>query len=80
MLKVAVAKLMPLLGFTSVYSTDYPLQGINIRPGETKKLEASEPIPADFHGISTTGTYEFTIEVIIEGARMAKIKQRVTVI
>lgn len=77
--KISVAKHIPLVGFMHVYSTDYPLNGLSIRPGETKMIEATEKIPTEVAGISTKGKYEFKIKVMVDHEEIADFTKAITV-
>lgn len=79
-LNVSIARSVPLLGFVNVYSTEYPLKDLNIPPGESKKVEASERMPEDFHGISTQGKYELKIKVMIDDREIGSIAKAITIL
>jgi hypothetical protein len=63
-LHVSVAKYMALT-YVNVKSSDVPLTGLGVQPGETKKIEYSITIPEDYQGISTAGKYRITVDVYI---------------
>lgn len=79
-LNVSIAKSMSLLGYVNVYNTEYPLKDLQIQPGETKKIQASERMPEDFHGISTQGKYELKIKVHIGDKEIGNITMPITIL
>lgn len=48
-------------------SQDYSKTGLNIAPGETRRVEFSQAIPAEYSGMSTAGDYTFTVTAKLAG-------------
>lgn len=54
--------------------------GLNIRPGETKQVQFSLVIPAEYEGISTAGNYRFTATAAIAGRTAGTYSKGITVV
>jgi hypothetical protein len=54
--------------------------GLNIRPGETKQVQFSVVIPAEYEGISTAGDYRFTATAAIAGRTAGTYSKGITVV
>jgi hypothetical protein len=48
-------------------SAPYSKTGLNIRPGETQRVEFSQSIPAEYSGMSTAGDYQFHVTAKLAG-------------
>jgi hypothetical protein len=57
----------------------YNLGDLDIRPGETKKVQFSQTIPAEYEGISTAGDYKFVVTASIAGKEVGSYAKDITV-
>jgi hypothetical protein len=48
-------------------SYSYSKTGLNIQPGETRRVEFSQPIPAEYSGMSTAGDYQLKVTALLAG-------------
>ena len=48
-------------------SFSHNVTGLDIRPGETEKVQFSQKIPAEYSGISTAGDYQFVVTASLAG-------------
>jgi hypothetical protein len=53
---------------------------LDIRPGETKKVQFSLTIPAEYQGISTAGDYQFVVTASLAGKEVGSYTKGITVI
>jgi len=70
---------LPLLGNTAVLTQDYPVANQNIKPGETKRVDFSVTIPAEYAGMSTAGKYDLKVGVTADGQNIGSFTESVTV-
>jgi hypothetical protein len=56
-----------ILFFPVEKSADYSKTGLDIKPGETQRVEFSQSIPAEYSGMSTAGDYQFTVTAKLAG-------------
>ena len=70
---------LPLLGNTAVLTQDYPVADQNIKPGETKRVDFSVTIPAEYAGMSTAGKYDLQVGVTADGQNIGSFTKSVTV-
>ncbi len=75
---VSVAKYMALT-YVNVKSSDVPLTGLGVQPGETKKIRYSITIPEDYEGISTAGKYRITVDVYVWDAKIDTFTKEIEV-
>jgi hypothetical protein len=61
-------------------SFSHSATSLDIRPGETKKVQFSLIIPAEYQGISTAGDYEFVVTASLAGKDLGNYKKSITVI
>lgn len=54
---------LPVIGSTAVGSKDYTFSDLNIKPGETKRMEFAVDIPSEYRGVSTAGTYNLDVNL-----------------
>jgi len=76
---VTVARSVPALGTATLGSKDYNIGGLNIRPGETKKAEFSNNIPAEYSGFSTAGEYDVNGNVLVGGKQVGSFSKHIKV-
>jgi hypothetical protein len=60
-------------------SFSHSATGLDIRPGETKKVQFSVTIPAEYEGISTAGDYQFVVTASIAGKTVGSYSKGITV-
>jgi hypothetical protein len=53
--------------------------GLGIRPGETKKVQFSVVIPAEYSGVSTAGDYQYTVTASVAGREIGRYSKDITV-
>ena len=70
---------LPVIGTTSVGNKDYTFSGLNIQPGETKRVEFAVDIPAEYKGISTAGTYDLHVTMKTGGQDIGSFSKTVKV-
>ncbi len=61
-------------------SFSHSATGLDIRPGETKKVQFSLIIPAEYQGISTAGDYQFVVTASIAGKAVGNYAKGITVV
>ncbi len=61
-------------------SFSHSATGLDIRPGETKKVQFSLTIPAEYEGISTAGDYQFVVTASIAGKTVGSYSRDITVV
>lgn len=61
-------------------SFSHSATGLDIRPGETKKVQFSVTIPSEYQGISTAGDYQFVVTASIAGKEVSNYAKSITVI
>ena len=54
--------------------------GLGIQPGERRRVQFSQPIPAEYSGISTAGGYQFTVTASVGGQSIGSCSKSLTVI
>jgi hypothetical protein len=57
----------------------YNATDLDIRPGETKKVQFSQVIPAEYSGVSTAGDYQFMVTASIAGKEAGSFTRSVKV-
>ena len=60
---VSASASLPVIGSTSVGSKDYTFNNLNIKPGQTKRIEFTVDIPSEYKGVSTAGDYDLHVTV-----------------
>lgn len=60
---VAADAKLPVVGAIGIGSKDYTVNNLNIQPGETKRIEFTVDIPAEYKGVSTAGDYDLHVSV-----------------
>ena len=75
-----VSRSMPLVGSLSVLSKDFKVTGLNIKPGETKKVQFSVNIPSTFSGFSTAGSYDIKGNVLVNGKQLGSFSKHIKVV
>ncbi|HMK45404.1 MAG TPA: hypothetical protein VK436_02155 [Methanocella sp.] len=60
---VSAGRSVPVIGSVRVGSMDYPFTGLDIQPGEIKRVEFSVDIPSEYKGVSTAGDYTLSVSV-----------------
>jgi len=78
-LNIKVERYVSVIGYVNVQNPTTTLTGLGIGPGETKRLEYSISIPGDYEGVSTSGKYRFTIDVLVWGNQIGEFTKEVTV-
>lgn len=61
-------------------SFSHSATGLDIRPGETKKVQFSLTIPAEYQGISTAGDYQFVVTASLAGTNVGDYSKDITVV
>jgi hypothetical protein len=54
--------------------------GLDIRPGETEKVQFSLVIPAEYSGVSTAGDYQFVVTASVAGREVGSYSKDLTVV
>jgi hypothetical protein len=57
----------------------YSATNLDIRPGETKKVQFGQVIPAEYQGISTAGDYRLVVTASIAGKEVGSYSKDITV-
>lgn len=70
---------LPVIGATKVGSQDYTFSDLNIRPGETKRIEFAVDIPSEYRGISTAGDYDLQVTMKAGGREIGSFSKSVKV-
>jgi hypothetical protein len=70
---------LPVIGSTAVGSKDYTFNNLNIKPGETKRVEFIVDIPSEYKGVSTAGTYNLDVNVKTGSANIGSFSKSVKV-
>jgi hypothetical protein len=60
-------------------SFSHSATSLDIRPGETKKVQFSVIIPSEYEGISTAGDYRFVVTASIAGKAVGNYSKGITV-
>jgi hypothetical protein len=58
----------------------YNATRLDIRPGETKKVQFSQTIPAEYSGVSTAGDYQFVVTASIAGEEVGSFSKDISVV
>jgi len=78
-LNIKVEKYVSVIGYVNVQSPSTTLTDLNIQPGNTSREEYKITIPTDYEGVSTTGKYRFTIDVVVWGTQIGEFQKEVAV-
>lgn len=70
---------LPVIGATSVGAKDYTFNNLNIKPGETKRIEFAVDIPSEYKGVSTAGDYDLHVAVKAGGTDIGSFSKSVKV-
>ncbi len=70
---------LPVIGATSVGTKDYTFNNLNIKPGETKRIEFAVDIPSEYKGVSTAGDYDLHVAVKAGGTDIGSFSKSVKV-
>ena len=62
-MSITLDREVPAVGKITLGDKDFTISGLNIQPGDTKKIEFSALIPNEFQGISTAGDYNLKATV-----------------
>jgi hypothetical protein len=54
---------LPVVGSMSIGKKDYTFNNLNIKPGETKRIQFTVDIPSEYKGVSTAGDYNLHVTV-----------------
>ncbi len=79
-LNVNVAKYFSMIGYQSVENPVQPLTGLNIQPGDTQNVTYDFTIPGEYEGISTSGDYQFTVDVYVWDQKIGTFMKQVKVL
>jgi hypothetical protein len=60
-------------------SFSHSARGLDIRPGETKKVQFVVTIPAEYAGISAAGDYQFVVTASLAGTAAGNYSKGITV-
>ncbi|MDI6896527.1 hypothetical protein [Methanocella conradii] len=77
-LHVSVAKFLTV-AYMSFKSSDTPLTGLGVQPGETKKVEYSIAIPDNYKGIPTAGKYKITVDVYVWDTKIGAFEKEIEI-
>lgn len=61
-------------------SYEYSKSGLGIQPGETRRVEFSKPIPAEYGGMSTAGDYQFTVTALLAGKNIGSFSKNIKIV
>jgi hypothetical protein len=61
-------------------SYDYSKTGLNIRSGETQRVEFSQLIPSEYSGMSTAGDYQFKVTAKLAGNDIGSFSKSMKVV
>lgn len=61
-------------------SEDYSKTGLNIAPGETRRVDFSQSIPAEYSGMSTAGDYQFTVTAKLAGRDIGSFSKGIKIV
>jgi hypothetical protein len=61
-------------------SYDYGKTGLNIAPGETRRVEFSQAIPSEYSGVSTAGDYQLTVTAKLAGEEIGHYSKGIKVV
>jgi len=78
-LHIEVARYVSIFGYLPLQNSDTALTGLDIKPGETKKVEYSINIPSEYQGVSTAGKYRFTVDVFVWGTKIGTFTEEAEV-
>ena len=78
-LQVAVAKYLSIIGYTNLENPTEQLTGLNIQPGATQNATYDITIPSQYEGLSTSGSYRFTVDVNVWGQDIGSFAKTITV-
>jgi uncharacterized membrane protein len=67
-----------ILGFPAGYHSE--TFNVELAPGESKRIEYSQPIPAQLIGISTAGHYRLDIKVEADGGYVTTLQRSVDIV
>lgn len=59
---------------------EYAKGGLDILPGETKRVEFSQSIPSDYQGVSTAGDYQLTVKAKLAGKEIGSFSKAIKVV
>lgn len=76
---VSASRELPVAGTATIGSKDYTFSGLNINPGETKRVEFKADIPAEYKGVSTAGEYTLQVNVKTAGKEIGSFSKDVTI-
>lgn len=69
----------PVIGSATFSLQDYAITDLNIKPGETKRVEFAMEIPSEYKGVSTAGTYDLTLDVFANNKKVDTVSKEITV-
>ncbi|MGE5548893.1 MAG: hypothetical protein ACM3RR_00180 [Bacillota bacterium] len=75
---VTIEKL--IFGFPVERSYSHTMKGLDIAPGETRKVQFSERIPAKYKGIPTAGNYKFNVTAWLDNKDIGNYTKNIKVI
>ena len=76
---VSARRSVPVIGSITVGSQAYTSRDLNIGPGETRRIEFTQEIPAEYKGISTAGDYTFDVTVKVGDTEVGSFSKSVKV-
>jgi uncharacterized membrane protein len=76
---VAANAKLPVVGEAGIGSKDYTVNNLNIQPGETKRIEFTVDIPAEYKGVSIAGDYDLNVRVRANGQDVGSFTKTVKV-
>jgi len=78
-LNVAVAKYFTLIGYQNVENPTESLTGLSIQPGDQQNVTYNVIIPSQYEGLSTSGDYQFTVNVYVWDDKIGSFTKKLTV-
>ena len=69
-----------VFGFPIERSYSYAAKGLGIAPGETRKVEFSQTITAEYGGISTAGDYQLTLIAWLDNKAIGSYSKNIKVV
>lgn len=76
---VSARKAVPVVGETTLGSKDYTFNNLDIKPGETKRVEFKVDIPSEYMGVSTAGDYTINVNVKTGATEIGSFSQTVKI-
>jgi uncharacterized membrane protein len=69
-----------LFGIPIERSYSYAAKGLGIASGETRKVEFSQTIPAEYGGLSTAGDYQLTVTAWLDNKAIGSYSKNLKIV